>query len=84
MDASDSVQRCQDLIDLALHLNYGSSTGHALQGLADLLVARQRPGARRSFLAQAEMELLITKDLGGQNRLCALLRQALSEEKRSN
>ena len=80
LDAGASLQRCQALADLALHINSRSSGGHALKGLADLMEARRRPGARAGLLAQARMELLMAEDLGAKGRLCAILRRSLASE----
>ena len=79
LDAQGSLQHSRALVDLALHINRNSSSGHALRGLLELLALKLDPRERGVRLAQARRQLLLARALGPKDRLSILLRQSLAE-----
>ena len=77
LDARPSLQQCRALADQALRIHPRSSSGHALQGLADVLEAQLDPPERGRHLARARNELLQSQAFGPGTRLCVLLRRGL-------
>ena len=77
LEAQSSLQHCQALVDLALHINGASSTGHALKGLTEVMEARLHAEARTPHLARAREQLLLARALGPKGRLVSLLQQYL-------
>ena len=80
LDARPSLQHCRAMVDLALHIQGRSSSGHALAGLTELVEAQLHPGDPRAHLVKAKNELKLAQALGPRGRLVGLLGQALAKE----
>jgi len=81
LDPRNSLQHCQAMVDLGLHIHGRSHSGHALKGLTEVLEAQLHPREGPALLAQAQNELHLAQTLGPGGRLATLLQQSLDSQR---